>query len=89
MQYNDDTAPPRIMTVIKSSTVQYNMDFVGYLVQQEQERRHSGGKSPLTQAQTQDFTRDLIRHLIIRGDAQAAINARPAESQKLLMEHAV
>jgi hypothetical protein len=75
------------MATITSANVQYNMDFIGYLVQQEQERRQSKGQKLLTKAQLDDFKRDLIRHLIIRRDAQAAINARPMMSEaKFLTE---
>jgi hypothetical protein len=83
---SDELKPPPIMSTITSKDVTYNMDFVGYLVDQERNRRASAGLPTMTLNQIEAFKRDVIRALIIRGDPTAAINLRPPAAKQLLTE---
>lgn len=73
----DDTAPPRMFRTITTRAVAYNMDFVSYLIDQEQNRRSANGQQSMTHAEAAEFQRQLVNKLIIRGDAEAAIALRP------------
>jgi len=73
----DDTAPPPLFRKITSGVVQYNMDFVGYLITQEVNRRREQRTAPLSEFEAQEFKRELISKLIIQGNADAAIALRP------------
>ncbi len=82
----DDTTPPRLFRTVTSAAVQYNMDTVEYLMKQEDERRMVGRQQPLTGWERQEFQRELIGALIIRGDAQAAINLRPTKTTATILK---
>lgn len=71
-----DTAPPRIFNTVTSRQVQYNMDFVEYLMNQEAERRAKAGLPNMTMDQASDFRRELIAKVIIQGNPEAAIQLR-------------
>lgn len=73
-----DYEPPRVFNTVTSRTVNYNMDFVEYLMNQETVRREKEGQPKLTIDQVADFRRELIAKLIIQGNAEAAIAHRPA-----------
>jgi hypothetical protein len=83
MSYND-TLPPRVFNVVTSAKVTYNMDFVEYLIQQEITRRRQSRQAALNRQELDEFRRQLIATLIIRGDAEGAINLRPTHRQLLL-----
>ncbi len=89
MSYNlpmDDTTPPRVFTVVTSSKVQYNMDFVGYLIQQELDRRKVANDPALSQWELDEFRRKLIGAVILRNDIDGAIKLRPQSTKILLKE---
>lgn len=82
----DDTTPPRVFTVVTSAKVQYNMDFVGYLIKQEVDRRKVANEPLLSQWELEEFQRKLIGAVILRGDIDAAIKLRPQSTRTLLQE---
>lgn len=69
----NDYEPPRVFNTVTSRQVQYNMDFVEYLMMQDAERRSKANLPKLTNGETADFRRQIIAKLIIQGDAAAAI----------------
>ena len=75
-----DTDPPRIFAAIRASNVEYNNDVAGFLIKQEIERRAAQQQNPLTQAELEQFRKDLISLLVIHGNAEAAINLRPTST---------
>lgn len=77
----NDTTPPRMFGVITSSAVNYNNDFVDYLVKQEVIRRVQKNEHPLTQDQINDFKKELVSLIVIHQNPEAAINLRPAFQQ--------
>ena len=79
-----DTTPPRLFTVVTSSSVNYNMETVEYLIHQEMTRRAAAGDPVLSQWEVGEFRRQLISKLIIQGDAEGAINLRPTLNRKQL-----
>lgn len=81
----DDTTPPRLFRTVTSAAVQYNMDTVEYLMKQEDERRVVARQQQLSGWDRDEFRRELIGALIIRGDAQAAINLRPTKTQSTIL----
>lgn len=82
---SSDTIPPRLFTVVTSKTVNYNMDTVEYLIQQEVTRRTAAGQPKMSDWEVGEFRRKLIGKLIIQGDAEGAINLRPATTRKTLL----
>lgn len=89
MSYNlpmDDTTPPRVFTVVTSAKVEYNMDFVEYLIGQELERRKIAIEPALSPWELGEYRRKIIGALILRGDADAAIKLRPQSTRILLKE---
>lgn len=81
---SSDTIPPRLFTVVTSNTVNYNMDTVEYLIQQELKRRTVAGEPTLSQWEVGEYRRQLIAKLIIQGDAEGAIKHRPTLQRKQL-----
>lgn len=81
---SSDTTPPRLFNVVTSASVNYNMDTVEYLVNQETERRRAAGDPAMSAWEQSEFRRKLIGKLIIQGDAEAAINLRPTSQRKQL-----
>jgi len=79
-----DETPPRLFTVVTSAKVNYNMDTVEYLINQEHERRAAAGQSRLNTQEINEFRRQLIVKLIIQNDAEAAINLRPSTTRSTL-----
>ncbi len=82
----DDTTPPRLFRTVTSAAVQYNMDTVEYLLKQEDERRFAGRQQQLVGWERDEFRRELIGALIIRGDAQTAINLRPTKTTTTILK---
>lgn len=81
---SSDTIPPRLFNVVTSNTVNYNMDTVEYLINQETERRQAVGQPKMTSWEAGEFRRTLIGKLIIQGDAEGAVNLRPTAQRKQL-----
>lgn len=81
---SSDTIPPRLFTVVTSNTVNYNMDTVEYLIQQEMTRRAAASEPKMSQWEVGEFRRQLISKLIIQGDAEGAIKLRPTTTRTLL-----
>ena len=81
---SSDTSPPRLFTVVRSSDVNYNMDFVEHLVTQEAHRRVAANQPKMTEWEAQEFRRQLVSKLIIQNDTLAAINLRPTSQRKQL-----
>lgn len=79
---SSDTIPPRLFTTITSSSVNYNMDTVEYLINQEQGRRAEARQPRMSEWEVGEFRRQLISKLIIHGDAVGAINLRPTVIQR-------
>jgi hypothetical protein len=79
-----DELPPRLFTVVTSAQVNYNMDTVEYLINQERTRRAAAGKAKMTEWEVGEFRRQLISKLIIQNDAAGAINLRPTTQRKQL-----
>lgn len=79
----NDTDPPRMFGVITSSAVNYNNDFVDYLVKQEVIRRVQKNEHPLTHDQINDFRKELVSLIVIHQNPEAAINLRPAIQQPI------
>lgn len=77
-----DLDPPRLFSVVTSAKVEYNMDTVEYLIDQERQRRVAARQPALSAHAQTEFRRQLIGALIIRGDAQAAIALRPEQTHK-------
>lgn len=73
-----------MFAVVTSAKVNYNMDTVVYLIQQEIERRKAASQQPLSQYEMEEFKRQLISKLIVQGDAQGAINLRPTTTRQQL-----
>ena len=86
MSYNDDMKPPRVFTVVTSGKMEYNMDFVSYLMKQESDRRVAARQRPLSQWESEEFKRQLISRVIIQNDTSGAIALRPTLSTQLLQE---
>lgn len=82
---SSDLTPPRMFNIVTSSNVNYNMDTVEYLIQQEVERRANSGISAMSQYDVQEFRRQLISKLIIQNDAAGAVNLRPTTISKTLL----
>ena len=80
----NDTSPPRLFTVVTSAKVNYNMDTVEYLINQEHERRAATGQMKMSEWEIAEFRRQLIAKLIIQNDAEGAINLRPTTQRKQL-----
>lgn len=78
-----DTDPPRVFNTVTSSKVQYNMDFVEYLMTQEADRRSKARLPELTFDELGDFRRQLVALVIIQGNAEAAIALRPSYLQHI------
>lgn len=76
--------PPRLFNTVTSNTIAYNMDTIDYLISQEIDRRSRVGQRPLSTFEQEEFRRQLIRTLIIKGDAEAAINLRSTNTAQLL-----
>ena len=83
---DSDLRPPRVFNTVTSSAVTYNMDTVEYLIQQELVRRKAAGAPAMSSWELAEFKRKLIGKLIIQGDALGAINLRPQETRKILLE---
>lgn len=81
---SSDTIPPRIFNVITSNAVNYNMDTVEYLINQEKERREAARQPKMTEWEMGEFRRQLVSKLIIQADAEGAINLRPTTQRKQL-----
>ncbi len=79
---SSDTIPPRLFTVVTSNTVNYNMDTVEYLIKQEMGRRAEARQPKMSEWEVGEFRRQLISTLIIKGDADGAINLRPTVMQR-------
>ena len=86
MSYNDEVRPSRIFTVVTSAKIEYNMDFVEYLIKQEIDRRVVANEPVLSPWETGEFRRKLIGKVILQGDADAAIKLRPQSTRTLLQE---
>jgi hypothetical protein len=80
----NDYSPPRLFTTVTSADLQYNTDTVEYLVRQEQQRRCVAGEPALSEWEQGEFRRQLIRRLVIQGDAVGAINLRPTTTRRQL-----
>lgn len=76
-----DTAAPRIFNTIRAGDVEYNMDFVLYLFNEEIKRRESKNVLPMTEEQARKFIRDLTTLVIIHANVEAAIQLRPESSE--------
>ena len=77
-----DTDPPRMFGVIRSSTVNYNNDFVDYLIKQEHQRRAETNMPQLTAHEADQFRKELVSLLVIHNNPEAAINLRPASTTR-------
>lgn len=73
-----------MFTVVTSNKINYNMDTVEYLINQEHERRAAGGHAKMTEWEASEFRRQLISKLIIQNDAEGAINLRPTTQRRQL-----
>lgn len=82
---SNDYSPPRLFTTVTSADLQYNTDTVNYLVKQEQQRRVTAGEPALSEWEEGEFKRQLIRRLVIQGDAVGAINLRPTTTRRTLL----
>ena len=78
--------PPQIFSVVTSSKINYNMDFVDYLVKQEIDRRKVAAEPALSAWELGEFKRKLIGSVILQNDAEAAIKLRPQSTRMLLKE---
>lgn len=76
-----------MFNVVTSASVNYNMDFVEYLVKQELDRRVVAKEPALSQWELGEFRRKVIGKLIVQGDAAAAVKLRPQSTRKQLNEH--
>lgn len=83
---DSDLRPPRMFNTVTSPSVTYNLDTVEYLVKQELERRRAAQLPPLSDWELGEYRRQVLVKLVIHGDAEAAINLRPRENRKLLLE---
>ena len=83
---DSELKPPRVFSVVTSAKVEYNMDFVEYLIKQELDRRKVAAEPALSQWELGEFRRKLIGALILRGDSEAAIKLRPQSTRIQLNE---
>ena len=83
---DSDLKPPRMFNTVTSATVTYNMDTVEYLINQEISRRAQSRLPQLSAWELAEFRRKLIGKLVVQGDAVAAIELRPQETRKILLE---
>jgi hypothetical protein len=83
----DDTTPPRVFNVVTSANVNYNMDFVEYLIKQETERRIVAREPALSKWELGEYRRKIIGKLIVQGDTAGALKLRPQSTRKQLNEH--
>ncbi len=80
---NRDEAPPRVFSVVTVSGINYNADFIDYLVKQELARRSLASEAPLSQSELNEFRKRLIALVNINQDIQSAINLRPSKRIQL------
>lgn len=73
-----------MFNVVTSAKVTYNMDFVEYLLKQEQDRRIVNGDPALSEWEISEYRRQLISKVILQGDADAAVKLRPRQTRTLL-----
>lgn len=72
------------MTVIRSSDVNYNQDFIEHRVKQEQDRLASEGRPLMTPAAVAAFKLDIARKVIVQGRPDLALETR--SNHQLLFE---
>lgn len=84
MSSYNDTLAPKVFNVITSDKISYNMDFVTHLVAQEVDRRKVTGEPALSEWELGEYKRNIIRKLILQGDASAAVSLRPQTTRKQL-----
>lgn len=71
-----DCTPPRLFTTVRAADVEYNQDFISYLVQQEDQRRAAAKLAPMSPLERAAFTADAARAVIINGNPVAALGLR-------------
>ena len=79
----DDLRPPRVFATVTSAAVQYNMDFVEYLVSEENARRKAESRDKMCARTEAAFRKQLIAAVIFQQDVQKAIGLRPIATQLL------
>ena len=79
----DDLRPPRVFATVTSATVQYNMDFVEYLVGEENARRSAESRGKMCARTEAAFRKQLIAAVIFQQDVQKAIDLRSIDAQLL------
>jgi hypothetical protein len=71
-----DTDPPRMFATVRAARVQYDMDSVQYLMNQEINRLREQRLPPMSNNVADMFHKELIRLLIIHQNPVAAIELR-------------